>query len=207
MSVATLDAQGRQKRVSVGKQKLYRPAFVEQARKFARLAMTEAEIAGMFGVSVMTLWRWRSQYPEFGEAFKLGREAAAERIENSMFHRAVGYTYPSEKIVVVDKKVERVPIKEHVPPDVGAGQFLLTNYKPGEFRNRQSVEAGAPGDFDRLSDDDLRRFIEAEAMQVVGSSSSAPAKLEVAKPTDIAPAARATPARRAAVRPKNDLFD
>lgn len=191
-----------------GPRSAFRLSHIEHVRKLCRLGMTEPEIAETLGVSTVTMWRWRAKNEDFAAAFKLGREAAAERIENSMFHRAVGYTYPSEKIVVVDKKVERVPIKEHVPPDVGAGQFLLTNYKPGEFRNRQSVEAGAPGDFDRLSDEDLRRFIEAEALQVVGSSGPAPHRptLEAAKPTGIAPT-RAAPARRAAGKPKSDLFE
>jgi hypothetical protein len=186
-------------RATQGRHNVFKPEFVEQAQKMSRLGATEAEIAHLLGVSVMTLWRWRAKNEDFAQAFKLGREAAAERIENSMFHRAVGYTYPSEKIVVVDKKVERVPIKEHVPPDVTAGQFLLTNYKPGEFRNRQSIEAGAPGDFDRMSDDELRRFITAEAATVVGSL---PAKLEAPKK-----ASGIAAAPRASRKPsKSDLF-
>lgn len=159
-----------------GSRSTFQASFVPRALEMNRVGLTEAEIADMFGVSVMTLWRWRVAHPEFAEAFKLGRAAAGDRIVSSMFHRAVGYTYPSEKIVVVDKKVERVPIKEHVPPDVGAGQFLLTNWRPGEYRNRSQVEVGGPGDFDRMSDDELRRFIEGEAVDVTPATGIAPSK-------------------------------
>lgn len=169
----------------VGSRSPYQPSFVVRAQEYNTLGLTEAEIGSMFGVSIMTLWRWRASHPEFAEAFKLGREAASQRIVSSMFHRAVGYTYPSEKIVVVDKKVQRVAIKEHVPPDVGAGQFLLTNWRPGEYRNRSQVEVGGPGDFDRMSDDELRRFIDAEGAQDV-TPSVAPRQASE-EPTGIAP--------------------
>ena len=174
---------------AMGRPSSYRPAFAEITRRMVGAGATEAEIGARLDCSVMTLWRWRGEHPEFAEAFKLAKEAAADRVVGAMFHRAVGYTYPSEKIVVVDKKVERVPIKEHVPPDVTAGQFLLTNLRPTEWRNRQQVEMGAPGEFDRLGDDELRHFIEAEAAQVVGTSKAIqPARVVApAQATGIAP--------------------
>jgi hypothetical protein len=157
----------------LGRKSSFRPEYVEQARKLAKIGATEYEIGQMLGASVMTLWRWRGEHPEFAEAFRLGREAASERVEHSVFHRAVGYTFASEKIVTVDKKVVRVPIKEHIPPDVQAQQFWLTNRRRGEWRNRQEIEVGAPGEFERLSDEELRRFIEADALEPVNAAAPA----------------------------------
>ena len=32
-------------------------------------------------------------------------------------------------------------VTKHIPPDVGAGQFWLTNAMPDRFKNRQSIDA------------------------------------------------------------------
>lgn len=195
------------KSIYVGNKSSYRHEYVEQVRKLCKIGATEYEVGQMLGVSVMTLWRWRGDHPEFAEAFRLGREAASERVEHSVFHRAVGYTFASEKIVTVDKKVVRVPIKEHIPPDVQAQQFWLTNRRRGEWRNRQEIEVGAPGEFERLSDEELRRFIEADALEPVGAQAAAPA---LAAPAPSGIAAR-RPAKRAKVKseepPKLNAWD
>lgn len=188
------------KKLFTGRKSLFRPEYVEQVRKMARVGATEYEISHMLGVTPMTLWRWRSDHPEFGEALKLGREAASERVEHSVFHRAVGYTFASEKIVTVDKKVVRVPIKEHIPPDVQAQQFWLTNRRRGEWRNRQEIEVGAPGEFERLSDEELRRFIEADALEPVGAQAAAPA-LAAPAPSGIAVRKRGRSAKVAPIEP------
>jgi hypothetical protein len=186
--------------VYAGHKSSYRHEYVEQVRKLCKIGATEYEVGQMLGVSVMTLWRWRGEHPEFAEAFKLGREAASERVEHSVFHRAVGYTFASEKIVTVDKKVVRVPIKEHIPPDVQAQQFWLTNRRRGEWRNRQEIEVGAPGEFERLSDEELRRFIEADALEPVGAQAAAAPALAALAPTagGIAARKKGRPAKVAA---------
>jgi hypothetical protein len=165
-----------------------------------RRGATDGEIAEALSVTRFTIVNWQARYPDFAEAFKLGREPATDRVERSAYERAVGYTFDSEKIVVVNKKVERVAIREHIPPDPGAQQYWLNNRRRQEWASRNQVEVGAPGDFDRLSDDDLRKFIEAEVATVAGSSSLAP--------TGIAPAPRPAAPRRVAKKPvaDDDLF-
>ena len=49
-------------------------------------------------------------------------------VERSLYSRAVGYSFNSEKIFCnKDREVTRVPIVEHVPPDVTAQIFWLKN--------------------------------------------------------------------------------
>lgn len=178
---------------------LYNKRFVKVAQDLCYRGATDGEIANALDVDRYTLVNWRAKYPDFAEAFKLGREPADERVVRSAYERAVGYTYDSEKIVVVDKKVERVPIKEHVPPDVTAQQYWLNNRRRSEWRNRQEVEVGGPGDFDRMSDDELRRFIDAEAATVVS-----PDRPQLEAQKGIAPQRSAAARSRAK---KSDLFD
>ena len=61
-------------------------------------------------------------------------------VERSLYSRAVGYSFNSEKICNKDGEVTRVPIVEHVPPDVTAQIFWLKNRKPTEWRDVQQME-------------------------------------------------------------------
>jgi hypothetical protein len=62
-------------------------------------------------------------------------------VERSLYSRAVGYSFNSEKIFCnKDGEVTRVPIVEHVPPDVTAQIFWLKNRKPTEWRDVQQME-------------------------------------------------------------------
>ena len=211
-----------------GRPTVYSQKFVKTATMMCRRGATDGEIAEALGVTRFTVANWQARYSDFAEAFRLGREPADERVMRSAFERAVGYTFDSEKIVTVDKRVERVPIREHVPPDPGMIQYWLNNRRKHEWANRQPVEMGAPGDFDRLSDDDLRKFIEAEALNVIehkpeGRSATvvsppaaasnavrheAAGRSKLEQPTGIAP--RASAPRRAAApkpaAPDDDLF-
>jgi hypothetical protein len=66
---------------------------------------------------------------------------ADDRVERSLYNRAIGYSYDAVKIFC-DKngKVTRVPCREHVPPDVTACIFWLKNRNPAKWRDVQNVE-------------------------------------------------------------------
>ena len=76
----------------------YRPEYPELAATMALSGATDAEIAEEFDVSVTTLYAWRAKYPEFLAALKYGKENANDRVERSLYHRAVGFTHPVVKI-------------------------------------------------------------------------------------------------------------
>ena len=108
--------------------------------------MTEDQIAGKMGVSLKTIANWKNEHEEFLHALKAGKEEPDDLVEKSLFERATGYTYDSEKIVVLSmgqglgSETERVPIKEHCPPDVTAQIFWLKNRRPDRWRDKQEVE-------------------------------------------------------------------
>jgi hypothetical protein len=127
--------------MSVGRPSKYDPAFVEQARKLCELGATDADLADFFGVHRATLYRWKHDSPEFCDALKAGKEASDDRVERSLYHKAVGYTFESEEIRVLrDGTVVRVPTKEHVPPDTTAAIFWLKNRRPEQWRDKHDVE-------------------------------------------------------------------
>lgn len=131
---------------------MYKPEFVNQAQKLCDLGATDAEIADFFGVTARTLHRWKHEHPDFCHSLTVAKEAADNRVERSLYNRAVGYTFASEKIVTVARgnnmgsEIERVKIKEHVPPDVTAQIFWLKNRRKDQWRDRiDNTHAGPDG--------------------------------------------------------------
>ena len=116
------------------------------AKKLAGKGFIDVEIAEIMGISERTLNNWKEKYPEFMQSIKDGKEGPDDLVEKSLFERATGYTFDSEKIVTLSMgqglgtEVERVPIKEHCPPDVTAQIFWLKNRRPDRWRDRQEVE-------------------------------------------------------------------
>jgi hypothetical protein len=116
-----------------------------QAKKLCELGATDIELADFFGISVDTIYRWKAQFPEFCWAVKVGKEPADDRVERSLYQRAVGYTFESEKIAINAKgEVTRVRTREHVPPEPGAAFNWLKNRRKDEWRDKQQLEHRGP---------------------------------------------------------------
>lgn len=124
----------------IGRPTLYRPEYAEQVRKLARLGATDMEIADFFGVNVATIYRWANEHEDFCEARKNGKEAADERVERALYHRALGYSHDAVKIMVADKTVVREEYVEHYPPDTTAAIFWLKNRRPEAWRDKQEID-------------------------------------------------------------------
>ena len=99
-----------------------------------------------FGVNADTIYRWKIEFSEFSEAIKLGKEPADDRVERSLYQRAVGYTFESVKIFMPAKANEPVyaPYREHVPPDTAAASLWLRNRRKDEWRDKQQLEHRGP---------------------------------------------------------------
>ncbi|MGA0595622.1 helix-turn-helix domain-containing protein [Enterovirga sp. CN4-39] len=97
-------------------------------------------MADFFGVERTTIWRWSNQFAEFCNALKTGKEAADERVQASLYHKAIGYTFESEKVFQHQGEIVRAPVREHVAPDTTAAIFWLKNRKPAEWRDKVDHE-------------------------------------------------------------------
>lgn len=117
-------------------QSRYNPDFVRQAKAMCQLGATDRDLADYFEVTTRTIQRWQGQYPDFSAALNRGKEAADDRVERSLYSRATGYTFDSEKIFNNDGIITRVRTIEHVPPDVTACIFWLKNRRPAEWRDK-----------------------------------------------------------------------
>jgi hypothetical protein len=128
----------------MGRPPSYRAEFCEVAARHYLEGATDLEVADALDIHVSTLYRWHHDHPEFREAAKVAKEAADTRVERSLYHRAVGYTYDAVKIMQDKGKPVIVPYREHVPPDPGAAFNWLKNRKPGEWREKIDHSVSGP---------------------------------------------------------------
>jgi hypothetical protein len=129
-----------------GRPSRYRPDFAVQATEWCKRGLTDAEIAFNLSVPVATLFRWKAKYLDFSEALKTGKSVADERVERSLYHKAIGYTFESEKIFQHDGEIIRAKTIEHVPPDTTACIFWLKNRRPDQWRDKSFAELEVKGD-------------------------------------------------------------
>lgn len=125
----------------------FKPEYVEQARKLCTLGATDIELADFFGVSDRTIYRWQAAYEEFCQALKAGKDAADERVERSLYHKAVGYSFDAVKIFQHQGEIVTANYREHVPPSDTAAIFWLKNRRKDDWRDKQEHEHSATGDF------------------------------------------------------------
>lgn len=118
-----------------------REMILQRIREMGRQALTIYEASQELGISPMTFNRWLADDAAVLEAFSLGADMANKRVEQALFHKAIGYTYPAEKIAInADGVVTRVRYTEHVPPDNTAMIFWLKNRERDRWRDVQKVE-------------------------------------------------------------------
>ncbi|PTW53589.1 hypothetical protein C8N35_11644 [Breoghania corrubedonensis] len=118
---------------------------VEMARILGRLGATDHEVGQAFGVTQRTIYLWKVRFPEFREALNSGKKLADDRVKESLYKRATGYSYDAEKVVVVDGSLVRLYVTEHVPPDTKAATVWLFNRDPDHWRAKPPTQDGPLG--------------------------------------------------------------
>lgn len=164
-----------------GRPTAYAAQYAHIAQVMADVGATDLEIARACGVSVRTLYRWKSEHPEFCQALKVGKDACDDRVEMSLYHRAVGYTHEATKFLQNGSEVISVQHLEHVPPDTTAAIFWLKNRRALLWRDRREVAA-------ELVDKRLEDLTDDELVEIIRKEQEARARAEAA-------AAAGTPAK------------
>lgn len=123
----------------MGRPTSFRPEYIDQARKLAVLGATDREAAEFFDVAESTLYLWKHTQLAFSEALKVGKEAADDRVVQSLYRKAVGYSFDSVKYHAYEGDVTQTPCVEHVPPSDTAAIFWLKNRRPSEWRDKSEV--------------------------------------------------------------------
>ncbi len=125
-----------------GRPTLYDDSYPKQAAKLCALGATDQELADFFEVAPSTLYLWKNTHPEFSEALKVAKDAADNRVERSLYMRAVGYEQDEVKIFMpanADAPVYAT-FRAKIAPDTTAQIFWLKNRKRNEWRDKQDHE-------------------------------------------------------------------
>ena len=112
----------------------FKPEYCAKAKELCQRGATTADLATAFGVTQWTIDFWRVTCPEFYEACRLDDDAANARVARALYERAVGYTYTTEKGVLVNGSLEVIQVEHHLPPDPGAAKFWLENRRAKEWK-------------------------------------------------------------------------
>jgi transcriptional regulator with XRE-family HTH domain len=128
---------------------------------WARNGLTDEDICKNLGVSIAAFSNYKLGYLELKEALKRNKEVADTIVENSLYKRALGYTYEEVTRELVkaqgkdgpiieedeygnlrfkeELKITKVVTKE-VVADTTAQIFWLKNRNPAAWRDKQDIE-------------------------------------------------------------------
>lgn len=174
----------------MGRPTSFRIEYIAQAEFLCRLGATDVELAEFFDVNQRTINRWKVTHPEFAEAIRHGKDPADDRVEHSLYHKALGTEVEELQAIKLkrtdyDEKgrktreeeyVEVVPVKRVIPADTTACIFWLKNRRQKQWRDVHKVEHGEPNEFDNVSETELTEFITSEAQKLLGDQSPKPGK-------------------------------
>lgn len=118
----------------------YKPEYPAQAAKLCALGATDAQLADFFGVAISTVNLWKVEHAEFSESIKVPKSQADDRVEQSLYRRAMGYEHDESDIRVVMNEIVVTPIRKYYPPDSTAMIFWLKNRKPEQWRDKIETE-------------------------------------------------------------------
>jgi len=130
--------------VKLGRPSIYDPErHPGEAEYYAGEGMTNQEIASSMGIATSTLSEWMRIHPLFSDAVKRGKQIADDKVEKSLYKRAIGQ-YVEETKRVDDGSSVRIETTSKYIADTTAMIFWLKNRKPQEWRDKQQTEISGP---------------------------------------------------------------
>jgi hypothetical protein len=127
----------------VGRPTKFKAEYVKQVEKLCALGATDAEIADFFEVDPSTITNWKIDHPEFLASIKTAKADADERVERSLYQRAIGYEQDEVKIFMPAGAAEPVyaPYRAKIAADTTACIFWLKNRRSANWRDKQDFDA------------------------------------------------------------------
>lgn len=123
-----------------GRKPKYQEGYPKLAYWMARSGLTNEQMAAEFGVDRRTITRWVGRYPEFAQALEEGKETPDDKVEASLYRRAIGYSYTETTEKETWRGHESAVTVKEVVPDVTACIFWLKNRRPEKWRDVHKVE-------------------------------------------------------------------
>ncbi len=125
-----------------GRPTKYTQLDLKKVKAVAERGWTDREMSGFFDVSYATWNAWKLKHPKFLDSLKEWKKNADERVERSLYERAIGYSHPEDKIFCSkDGVVTIVPTIKHYPPDTTACIYWTKNRDRDNWSDRSVLDA------------------------------------------------------------------
>ena len=157
--------RARAARKGEGRPSAYHPSFAEWGAEMCKLGATDSDLARVFKVTTQTIYNWQVEHPEFLDAIMQGKDFFDDKIERSLAHRALGYTFNSEKVFQHQGEIVRAEVLEHIPPDVTAQIFWLKNRRKEQWNTPSEVSTQAFSLIEQLVRMATARMIDGQARE------------------------------------------
>ena len=113
---------------------------LEQIEKWAKLGLSDRQIAKNMGIGRSTFYEWKKKYKDISDTLDKGKAIVNEEVENALLKKALGFKYKEQQAIKVkeiyyDEKgrkcqkedVKIVEVEKEVPADTVAIKFWLVN--------------------------------------------------------------------------------
>ena len=132
-----------------GKTGLYRDWIegpgLENVCKWAKLGLSDEQIAKNMGIGRTSFYSWQKRFPEFGAAIKKAKRVPELEIENAMFELACGRVYVEEIKSTLDPKTGTIlkveKVRRQIPPNPVMLIFLAKNRMRDRYKDYAPVPA------------------------------------------------------------------
>lgn len=124
-----------------GRPSKYKKEYCKIAESMCKLGATDNDVADALEINIATITRWKHSHPEFCASLKAGKAPSDDRVEASLYKKAVGYYVDSVKIFNNQGEELVVPYREYIHPDTTACIFWLKNRMPDKYRANPEVSA------------------------------------------------------------------
>lgn len=125
----------------MGRPPKYKVEFAKQAAKLCLLGATDEQLADFFEVERSTIWRWRVAHKGFANAIADSKSVADDRVERSLYSKALGYEYV-ETVETTDDAGVMKEVKtstRHQAADNTAMIFWLKNRRGDKWSDRREA--------------------------------------------------------------------
>lgn len=123
-----------------GRPTKYKAEHLKVAKAMAKLGATDAELAQALGVAVSTVALWKVTHKEFSDALSVSKDVANQKVVDSLYKRAMGYSVTEEDIRVIDGQIVKTEFTRHYPPDPTSMIFFLKNRDKANWRDKHDFE-------------------------------------------------------------------
>lgn len=113
---------------------------LEQIEKWAKLGLSDRQIAKNMGIGRSTFYEWKKKYKDISDTLDKGKAIVNEEVENALLKKALGFKYKEQQAIKVkeiyyDEKgrkcqkedVKIVEVEKEVLADTVAIKFWLVN--------------------------------------------------------------------------------